>query len=453
MLIVIAATLAVTPMLFFGNVWGHDFDFHVPLWMDAAQQFREGIVYPRWATELNYGFGEPSFIFYPPLSWMMGGALGSILPWKMVPGVFVWLVLVLAGVAMWKCASDWLNPPDAVMASLLYAVNPYLMVMVYKRCSYGELLASALFPLLVWAAVRMGRDPRKTLFPLVIIFAAIWLADLPAGVIASYSLAGLLLLNSLIHRSLRPVLYGAVAILAVFASLAFFLLPAVWEGKWATLGLNLRPDWLPENNFLFAQKSNLGMLPFNWGESFVALLLVAVAAIAAVLSRRLRGDAPDVWRLLTALGGASTFLLFRPSLFLWRILPELRYVLYPCRWLSPLCVVGAVLASSAVGQAPRKWKWALWVTAALASGAIGAGTVYTVRWDPQHRHLNDLIAAAHSGAGYKGDDSFDWCRPFGSHPSRLPELAPLIASTDSEDEKELSREGAQVHVERWSPER
>ncbi|MGA2606482.1 MAG: hypothetical protein ABSH01_03375 [Terriglobia bacterium] len=432
MLIVIAATLAVIPMLFFGNAWGHDFDLHLPRWMDAAQQFREGIVFPRWAAGSNSGFGEPFFIFYPPLSWTLGATLGSILPWRMVPGAYVWLVVVLAGAAMWKCAREWLDPPDAVMATLLYAVNPYIIVMVYKRCSYGELLASALFPLLVWAAVRMGRDATKTIFPLAIVFAAIWLADLPAGLIASYSLALLLLCNSFIHRSLRPILYGAVAILTTFVSLSFFLFPAAWERKWVSINVLLRPDWVPENNFLFAQIKDPGMQLFNMGLSFLALILVAVAALAAVLTRRLRREAPDVWRLLAVLGGVSAFLLFRPSSILWNILPELRYVAYPWRWLSPLCVAGAVLTSSAVGQTRRGA--ALWVTVAFAIGAIGAGIVHSVRWDSQHRHLKDLTAATHSGAGYKLREDFAWFCPLGSHPSKLPELAPVIVSADAQDE-------------------
>lgn len=451
MLIVIAATLAVIPMLFFGNAWGHDFDLHLPRWMDAAQQFREGVVFPRWAAGSNSGFGEPFFIFYPPLSWTLGATLGSILPWRMVPGAYVWLVVVMAGAAMWKCAREWLDPPDAVMATLLYAVNPYIIVMVYKRCSYGELLASAFFPLLVWAAVRMGRDATKTIFPLAIVFAAIWLADLPAGLIASYSLALLLLCNSFIHRSLRPILYGAVAILTTFVSLSFFLFPAAWERKWVSINVLLRPDWVPESNFLFAQVKDPGMLLFNRGLSFLALILVAVAALAAVLTRRLRREAPDVWRLLTVLGGVSAFLLFRPSSILWNILPELRYVAYPWRWLSPLCVAGAVLTSSAVGQTRRRA--ALWVTVAFAIGAIGAGIVHSVRWDSQHRHLKDLTAATHSGAGYKLREDFAWFCPLGSHPSKLPELAPVIVSADSQDEKEISPQGVQIHVDLWSPER
>ena len=104
------------PIVFLGNAWGHDFDFHVPLWMEAARQFQHGILYPRWATGANGGFGEPSTVFYPPLSWMTGGLLGLILPWRWVPCAYLFLVFVLAGASMWKLASDWLEPPDALMA-------------------------------------------------------------------------------------------------------------------------------------------------------------------------------------------------------------------------------------------------------------------------------------------------------------------------------------------------
>ena len=76
MLIVIAATVAVIPTLIFGNAFGHDYGFHLQKWMGAAQQFREGVVFPRWAAGANLGFGDPSFIFYPPLSWMLGATLG-----------------------------------------------------------------------------------------------------------------------------------------------------------------------------------------------------------------------------------------------------------------------------------------------------------------------------------------------------------------------------------------
>jgi uncharacterized membrane protein len=438
LLIAITAAIAVTPMLLFGNPRGHDFDVHFSTWLETEQQFHQGNLFPRWAAGANYGFGEPFFLFYPPLSRLIAGTIGLILPWRMVPGTYVWLVIVLAGLSMWKFASDWLAPSGAILASLIFAVNPYLIITAYRRCAYAELLAIALFPLVVWGGLRIGRDGSKTIMPLSLVFAAVWLADLPAGVIASYTLALLLVLSSIAHRSFRPIVYGALAILAAFGSIAFFLIPAAWERKWVTISAALRPEWAPDHNFLFIHNNTPHYLGFNRGLSFIALFLVIVVTIAAVLTHRLRRDIPDVWPSLTILGAISTFMMFRPSLIFYRILPEMSFVEFPWRWLTPLCVVMALLTSWAMARTRRKW--ISWVATAVLVGAVGAWIIHTVSWAP--RHLNDLIEAAHSGAGY--DDLARWSWPLGSDPAELSEAAPLVDSPDQD---------AQIHVERWSPER
>ena len=121
--------------------------------MDVAGQWREGIFYPRWAEWANWGFGEPRFIFYPPLSWMLGAALGSFLPWKCVPGAFIWLALIVAGMSMWRLAREWLPESQAEAAAVFFAVNPYNLAIVYYRSDFAELLAVALLPLLLWCAL------------------------------------------------------------------------------------------------------------------------------------------------------------------------------------------------------------------------------------------------------------------------------------------------------------
>src|SRR5215470_574238 len=126
-------------------------------WMDVLSQWKEGIVYPRWAALAHWGYGEARFLFYPPASWLLGASLGSILPWKIVPGAYCWIVLTIAGLSMYRLARQYLPEPDALMAAAFYAVNPYHLVIVYWRSAFAELFAAVLLPLLLLAVLGLKR--------------------------------------------------------------------------------------------------------------------------------------------------------------------------------------------------------------------------------------------------------------------------------------------------------
>src|SRR3984957_4912489 len=220
LLLSLATALAIiSPFFWLGNASGHDFSFHVASWLDAATQWREGIRFPRWAEGANHGFGEPRFIFYPPISWMFGAALGLVVPWIYVPAVFIVLTPTLAGMCAFALGRRLFPQRGALVCAVCYAANPYALLIVYMRSDFAEQLALAFFPLLFLAAVEVldlfdspARSARRFIVFLAITFATVWLTNAPAGVVASYSLAILFAWTLLTKKSWRPMLHGTAAL-------------------------------------------------------------------------------------------------------------------------------------------------------------------------------------------------------------------------------------------------
>ena len=452
----VVATAIVTPMFFLGNASGHDFQFHVASWIDVAGQWREGIFYPRWAEWANWGFGEPRFIFYPPASWTLGAALGSVLPWAAVPGTYIWLVLVGGGMAMWRFAREWLRGNEAIAAAVFFAANPYNIVLVYYRSDFAEMLACALFPLLLWGVVRVFREGWRGMPLVAVAFAGMWLSNAPAGVIATYSLALLLAIGCIVQRSLRPMIPGVCGMVAGFGLAAFYILPAAWEQRWVQIGEVVSANLSPEHNFLFTRSDDPEFLLFNWKVSAVALLMFLIIAVTAVFVARRRREFPEIWWMLLALTAASAFLMFPPSALLWRYLPKLRFLQFPWRWLGPLGAVFASFVAAALGGT-RKQR-ALWASLLVAIAILAVAIASNAWWDSADvPHVADDI---HDGYGYQGTDEY---APAGCNPYDLPgaipedsdptqEPLPQIEKLDSSGEKIIPLANEQIHVERWTAE-
>jgi len=79
LLIALAALIAILPLIHHGPSCGHDIDFHLLSWMEAATQFTHGNLHPHWAYTPAFNAGEPRFVFYPPISWTLGALLGLLL--------------------------------------------------------------------------------------------------------------------------------------------------------------------------------------------------------------------------------------------------------------------------------------------------------------------------------------------------------------------------------------
>lgn len=451
------ALLVVSPFFWRGNASGHDIAFHASSWLDAAGQWKEGIPYPRWTEWANYGFGEPRFIFYPPLSWMLGAALTLVLPGNAVPGVFIVLAQTLAGVLMFALARQFFSRGIALFGAACYTANPYALLIVYMRSDFAEQLACAFLPALLLAALQLCGliENRRRSLPRVtaifaMLFAAVWLSNAPAGVMASYSMALLFAWEALRERSLRPLLRGAGGLALGFGLTGFYLLPAAYEQRWVNIGQALSSGLLPSQNFLYTQIGDPEHNLFNWIASSVAMLLIAMAGIAGVLAHRdaedgeNRGEKKELWKVMLLLSVAATILMIRPSGIFWEYLPKLRFVQFPWRWMAILAVPYAYFGAAAIAQRRTRWIWA-----AMVCLAVGGTSVFLIQkawWDSEDVPVLEEAIANHQG--FEGTDEYD---PAGDDHTNLPkESNPVQILPDKPPEK--SAPTAEIQMERWSAE-
>lgn len=452
----------VSPFFWLGNATGHDFQYHAASWLDAAGQWKEGIVYPRWTEWADYGFGEPRFIFYPPFSWMLGASLGSALPWNHVPIFFILLVQTFAGLSAFALARRLLPKRAALFCVACYAANPYALLIVYMRSDFAELLANAFFPLLFLLALQIGdlfensSTPQRSTTPRVIasfaaVFAAVWLSNAPAGVIASYSSFALFGFAALTRKSWQPLLRGIVGLALGFGLASFYILPAAYEQRWVNIAQALSPGLLPSENFLYTVINDPEHTLFNWIASTIAILLMILTGLAALRVRAGRRDRGDrgaldyqLWQAMLLLAGLATVLMLRFTSPLWAVLPKLRFVQFPWRWMSLLCVPFAIFLGSAMGR--KRWGW-IWAVATFA--LIGGTAVVLVQrgwWDTQD--IPALRAAIANGEGFDGTDEYD---PAGDDHTNLPTKSPQAMVMDT-DSIPGPNSRPTILVERWSPE-
>jgi hypothetical protein len=377
-----------------------------------------------------------------------------------VPAVFIVLVQTLAGLSAFALARRLLSERSALFCVACFAANPYALVIIYVRSDFAELLANAFFPLLfllVFQLCELLECPaqterghaRWTIACFAAVFAAVWLSNAPAGVIASYSSAAVFGFAALTRRSWKPLIRGAAALALGFGLAGFYLLPAAYEQRWVNIAQALSTGLQPSENFLFTVINDPEHTLFNWMASSIAVLLITLTGLAAVAARRAQQDRDGawdgrVWRTMLLLSGLATFFMMRFTAILWELLPKLRFVQFPWRWMSLLAVPFAVFLGSVMGRKRWGWVWVV-VTFALISGS---GVVLAKRgwWDSED--IPGLRRAIAHGEGFDGTDEYDSA---GDDHTNIPRksLQAMVMDTDSMPGP-VSK--PKLKVDRWSPE-
>ncbi|MDP2953984.1 MAG: 6-pyruvoyl-tetrahydropterin synthase-related protein, partial [Chloroflexota bacterium] len=155
-LVLILSAAAALPLLGPYFVGSHDGILAVYRFFQFDRSIQDGILMPRWAPDLFFGYGYPFFNFYAPLSYYVAevfhtaglGFVGSI------SATFA-LGFVLSGIFMYLFVRDLAGRWAGLLAALAYVFAPYHLVNAHLRGDLAEFFAFVWFPAILWAAGRL----------------------------------------------------------------------------------------------------------------------------------------------------------------------------------------------------------------------------------------------------------------------------------------------------------
>jgi hypothetical protein len=334
----LVSLLATLPLWTPGVPNPNDFLISAHRVLELENAWQQGVYFPRFGLDLNFGYSAPLFQFYPPLA----SYLAIILRWLgfgYIAGTKSVLVIsMLIGTIGVFVYGRYLlrNRVAAVVAALVYAFSPYLLIVVYERGAVAESLAWALLPWLMWSVNRLYDRGDRISGLLAALFVALIIVGHNAT--AMFIIPGVALfafLLSLIDRRPKAILPVAGAFVLGAGLSAFYWMPAILELGYShtrIIMFNETTD-VVNNTVSFANLIQHSLVHQFVGEDRFRFSLwqffLGLASLIFLLTRR--RSVPSVIWLLAIAWAVVLILQTELSLPFWQHMPMVDSIQFPWR--------------------------------------------------------------------------------------------------------------------------
>lgn len=386
----------------------HDGQDHVARIANFYQSLTEGNSIPRWAGNLNWGYGHPILMFLYPLPSYIT-SLFHFIGFSFIDSTkLIFAITFVASMfTMYLWVRDQFGRRAGYVAAILYGLAPYRFVDLYVRGAIGEHVAFIFLPLILWSLNR-----RRT-------------------IIGAISLAGLMLSHNAVSLMFAPVivlyvlylnrsyLYSLAIVVVGLLLSAFFWIPAFFEGKYTLRDIVTNQDF--SNRFV--QFSQLLYSPWNYGignelSKEIGIVGLVIIAVALFLLFKLK-DKRFIGGVLSILG-ACIFLMLRVSQGVWQSITILQKFQFPWRFLHLVVFCVAVLAGFVMSKIPFKHQKHVAIIITVAAMI----TTYSM-WHAQTYRLypDDFYKGVYNGTTDTGESSPIWSVRFmESRPKNVSEV-------------------------------
>ncbi len=349
LLLLIISILPLLDLLHAGLPVTHDGQDHVARIANFYLSLTEGHVVPRWAGNLNWGYGHPILMFLYPLPSYIA-SLFHLIGFSFVDATkLVFAIAYIVSIfAMYVWGRAQFGTIPGFVAAVLYGFAPYRFVDLYVRGAIGEHVAFIWPPIIFFGLLRLARQKK---------FGGVAVAVATAGLLLSHNAISLMVLPLIVLYGLYLSVFeakkriaflvgGSWFIVLGFFMSSFFWIPAFFEGKYTLRDIvtkgDLRDRFVAPLAFVYSSWNYGGGNELS--KSLGVVQWIGIVA-SAILFWKIRKSAVR-WMTggtLIILFG-SLFLMTAQSEFIWQRVTLLQKFQFPWRLLTI-----SVIATSAIG--------------------------------------------------------------------------------------------------------
>jgi len=360
LILIILALIPIVSLFHPGLPITHDGQDHVARIANFFKDLQEGIIIPRWAGNLNWGFGHPILEFLYPLPSYIASCFHFI-GFNLVDSVKIvfGLGMVLSLIFMYMWLSLFTSRYAAIFGAILYTYAPYRFVETYVRGDIGENLAFVFIPLVLFFMYKLYKENNCNF----LLLGAISLALL----ILAHNAISLMFMPFIIVYALlliylsknRKLLFVNLLLLVIFgfALSSFFWFPALLEGKYTLRNIVTQGGYISR----FVSFGALIYGPWSYGQSgqfsvqfgpFQWIVLILSPLVLYVFKKNKQYFILAL--LLIAYCLVAIFLMLPFSGLIWAKIMLLQNFQFPWRFLAIIVFATSVLGALAFELIPKK---------------------------------------------------------------------------------------------------
>lgn len=336
----------------------HDGEYHVIRFFEFDKTFRDGNFYPRWAPDLNNGFGVPLFNYVYPLPNYVALFFHSV-GFSFIDSfkLNLFFATIFGSIFSYLWAKEFWGKLGGFTTSVLYTFAPYHSLDIFIRGSVGEVWALAFFPAFFWAITKIIKNEESkyfvfsSIFMALIIFSHNILAFMFFFFAISYSIFLIFNSKNFLNSESKKFLKVLGVFLLGIGITSVFWIPAILERGYVR-GLEVYdysrnfPDLyqllIPSWGSGFSSGSLQNQLSFQVGIAN----LTAVFLSTFLIFKKFKYKNILIFFLVCF---AIVFLLMiKISTPVWQILPFMNYFQFPWRFLSLEILFTSFLAGSVI---------------------------------------------------------------------------------------------------------